>query len=275
MDKTLFPVITEEDKKLPFILKSVGTRENQEHIIRTDGYPDYHWLHSAKGKGLLKIEGKEIEIKEDMGFFLKPAVPHEYFALTESWETHWITFEGYAVSNLLELLKMGSWGVFNINGRSVLERALDNIYLSGKSANPARSFECSALLYQFLILLKTSITIDSSKQKLSGRSHLHPVILFIEDNYNKNITLKDMAEVINVTPQHLCRLFKQNYGTRPFDYLIRYRLQKAKELILSLANPSIKTVSIEVGYNDTSYFCAIFKRYEGLSPTEFKNLHCS
>ncbi len=275
MDKTLFPVITEEDKKLPFILKSVGTRENQEHIVRPDGYPDYHWLHSASGKGLLKIGDREIEIKEDMGFFMKPAVPHEYYSLAAPWETHWITFEGYALPRLMDLLDFGDYGVFRLNGRQTLEKALDSIYLAGKSSSPSRSFECSALLYQFIVLLKNSIAVDSPKQRLPGRSQLHPVILFIEASYNKNITLMDMAEVIKVTPQHLCRLFKQNYGTRPFDYLIRCRLQKAKELLLGSSVPSIKAVGIEAGYKDTSYFCAIFKRYEGLSPTEFRNMHSS
>lgn len=275
MDKTSFPIVTEEDKKLPFILKSAGIRENQEHISRPDGYPDYHWLHCAKGKGLLKIGGKEIEVYENMGFFFSPFVPHEYFALTASWETHWITFEGYAVPKLMKLLGLNNWEVFHLNGRPALERTLDSILNSAGSASIAKSYECSALLYQFLIQLKSCISRDGSNQKSSGLSHLQPVIIYIEENYNRSISLQDMAEAINVTPQHLCRLFKKYFGTRPFDYLTRCRLQKAKELLISPANPSIKSVGFEVGYNDTSYFCAVFKEYEGISPTEFRNMHCS
>ncbi|MCX7711887.1 MAG: AraC family transcriptional regulator [Clostridia bacterium] len=275
MDRILFPLLTEEDKKLPFILKSVGVRGNQEHIVRPEGYPDYHWLHCAKGKGNLRIAEKEYVIIEGTGFFLVPAVPHEYFATEEPWETHWITFEGHAASSVLEILNLNNWGVYHLNNRHTLERTLENIYHSGKSRNISRSLDCSVLLYQLLVQLKHCISTDTSRSKPAGQYQLQPVIQYIEENFSKSISLDEMAQVISVTPQHLCRLFKQSHGTRPFDYLTRYRLQKAKELLISPAAPSVKSVSMEVGYNDTSYFCSIFKEYEGITPTEFRNMYCS
>jgi AraC-like DNA-binding protein len=102
---------------------------------------------------------------------------------------------------------------------------------------------------------------------------LQPLLMFIEDHFNKSIALNDMAAITGVTPQHLCRLFKQSFNMRPFEYLTRYRLQKAKEILVSPENPALKEVASITGYNDTSYFCSVFRQYEGMTPVEFKKMH--
>jgi AraC family transcriptional regulator, arabinose operon regulatory protein len=273
MDQILFPLITEEEKKLPFIVMSVGVRENQEHIIRPEGYPQYHWLHCSKGSGRLLIGNKEFSISENMGFFFYPGIPHEYYAVTEPWQTHWITFDGYAVNDLLNLLGFNSYDIFYLAERNHIEKFLQDIFISASSQNTRHNFECSSLLYTFLLMGKTHM-----RREIDNGSHfyyhqLQSVITYIEDNYNKPLALEDMAAVINVTPQHLCRIFKKAYYLTPFVYLTKYRLKKAKECIVSLENPAIKEVALKVGYNDTSYFCAIFKEFEGVTPMKFKHMH--
>jgi AraC-like DNA-binding protein len=59
---------------------------------------------------------------------------------------------------------------------------------------------------------------------------------------------------------------------RPFEYVTRYRLKCAKELLLNQNDYPIKTIAAMVGYNDTSYFCSTFREYEDCSPLEFKRM---
>lgn len=80
MEGAFFPVITETDGKLPLVLKSIGYSKNQEYIVKVDGYPDFHWLHTIKGRGRLILDGEEYEIKPYTGFFLCPGIPHEYYS---------------------------------------------------------------------------------------------------------------------------------------------------------------------------------------------------
>lgn len=275
MNKSIFPLITEDESKLPFYVKSVGISENQEHMQRLDGYPDYHWLHCVKGKGKLLISGNEYVIAENMGFFFYPSVPHEYYAVCEPWETHWITFDGSSVPSLLDLLGFSMFGVFNISDIHKLERLLADISLSLESENSLRGFECSSILYRFLIELKNCITTGGTHLKSFRHNQLKPAISYIEKNYNKNFPLEELSKLINVTPQHFCRLFKQTFNMRPFTYLTSYRIQKAKELIVGSDCPTIKEVAKNIGFNDTSYFCAIFKEYEGITPIEFRRMHRS
>jgi AraC family transcriptional regulator, arabinose operon regulatory protein len=276
MEKILFPVLTEEDKKLPFYVKSIGIRKNQERITRPEGYPDFHWLHCSKGKGMLIIQGKEYFLGPDSGFFAYPVIPHEYYAVEEPWETHWMTFNGSSVLSVLELLALEPWMIFQLRNRLGLERIMDAIYVTGKSSDIMKTMECSEQLYRFLVQLRHYIfRHDQTRTKSSGLNYLQAVFIYIEKNFASQITLEDMAFTIGVTPQHLCRLFKQFLGIRPFDYLTRYRLQVAKEILIGADTPVIKEVAKTVGYNDSSYFCAIFKEYEGVTPTEFRNQYRS
>ena len=102
LDLQFFPLITEEELKLPLYLKSIGMWDNQEHVNRPQGYMNFQWLHCVNGKGELIIEGKEYILAEGMGFFFHPGIRHEYYSLAKSWTTHWISFDGIAIPVLLE-----------------------------------------------------------------------------------------------------------------------------------------------------------------------------
>lgn len=267
-----FPIITDEATKLPFYLKGIGIQGDQEHIIRPHGHPNFHWIHVTKGKGCLLVNGKRYIISENMGFFILPGIPHEYYKLDEVWETHWVIFDGYAVQEFLKNTLLWENNVFYLQDYILIEENFEKILALAKKTGSFNSFQTSVYLYQFLIMCKSCISI-TNKSKYTKQKQLAPVISFLENNFNRNPSLEEMAKIIEVTPHHLCRLFKEEFKIRPFVYLTKIRLKRAKELMLQNSNFTVKYVAEEVGYNDISYFCFIFKKYEGITPTEFKDMH--
>jgi len=274
MDRLAFPIISVTDSKLPFYVKSVGIRERQEHVIRPQGHPEYHYLHCSSGKGRLIINNQDFALSPGTGFFFEPHIPHEYYSLEDPWKTYWITFEGYAVKELCKAVFENSWNVFSLSDHHELENQLDNICQMAQSQNYLSNENLSVLLYQFLILLKVNITNNVFASKPLLRNQLQTVIQYIENNFDSSISLDELAGVINISPQHLCRLFKQTYNMRPFEYLTYFRIKRAKELLTNSQSYSVKTIAGMVGYNDTSYFCSTFKEYEGCSPMEFRKIFC-
>ena len=105
-------------------------------------------------------------------------------------------------------------------------------------------------------------------------NQLKPVINYIDTNYYKELTLVELAELIDLSPQYLCRLFKDCYAMRPFEYLAKRRIQKAK-LMLVQDKYTVNEIAQIVGYNDCSYFCSVFKKHEGISPAEFRAVNCT
>lgn len=106
--------------------------------------------------------------------------------------------------------------------------------------------------------------VEENKQKMVADA-----IFYIENYYMEDITLSRLASDLYTSPASLARAFKEQLDDTPINYLIRYRMSKAKKLIESNQKLSIKTVSKLIGYEDPFYFSKLFKKHYGLSPSLF------
>lgn len=88
-------------------------------------------------------------------------------------------------------------------------------------------------------------------------------------NFNKDITLELAAAEVGLTPQYLSKVFKEKCGTNFIDYITKKRLEYAEEL-LKKCDKNIKEISKMAGYEDSNYFCKIFKKETGLSPKQYR-----
>ena len=96
------------------------------------------------------------------------------------------------------------------------------------------------------------------------------IVHYVEDNYYKNISLRELAENKYFVNYSYCsRLFSQETGMNFSKYLIQYRLKKAKTL-LENKDMKISFIAFEVGYNDVSHFIQSFKKSYGLTPEEYR-----
>jgi two-component system, response regulator YesN len=95
------------------------------------------------------------------------------------------------------------------------------------------------------------------------------VVSFIQNNYQRKLSLREMADTVNLSPWWLCHLFKSDIDTSPDRFLSQVRMQKAKDL---LANGflSVKEVSTEVGISDAAHFSHSFKAACGLTPAQYR-----
>jgi AraC-like DNA-binding protein len=100
-------------------------------------------------------------------------------------------------------------------------------------------------------------------------SRIRAVIDFMETNLRRKISLSDMASVANLSQSHLSRLFNIHTGFSPSEYLIRLRVEKAREL-LRRGSLSVKEVMALVGFNAKSNFARQFKRYFGIAPSKYR-----
>ncbi len=99
---------------------------------------------------------------------------------------------------------------------------------------------------------------------------IHEAVEYISQHYGEELTLESMASRVRLSSFYFSKSFKQYTGMTFIDYLSLYRVEKAKEL---LKDPrwSIKEVSAKVGYPDPNYFTRVFRRMEGLAPTEYRS----
>ncbi|ADQ04049.1 two component transcriptional regulator, AraC family [Caldicellulosiruptor owensensis OL] len=123
-------------------------------------------------------------------------------------------------------------------------------------------------------ILRTSIqrTIEEVQNHNLNKmgSLVKKVIEYIKENYHLNdISLSDISEKFFVSPSYLSRLFKKETGKNLSDFINEYRIEKAKQLLITT---DLKTYEVadRVGIPDPHYFSRLFKRYTGYSPSEYK-----
>ncbi|WDC84358.1 AraC family transcriptional regulator [Caloramator sp. mosi_1] len=95
------------------------------------------------------------------------------------------------------------------------------------------------------------------------------VLEFINKNYKEDISLQDAAQYVNISYHYLSKIFKNEIGKGFTDYLTEFRIEKSMQL-LSNKSLSIKEICQEIGYNDPNYYCKIFKKITGMTPTEYR-----
>ncbi len=275
MKNTVFPILTENESRLPYYVFSIGLDHAQEHILRTAGYPCYQWIQCRSGAGRLMVAGNEYLIAKDQGMFLLPNEIHEYYAESnEDWIVDWVGLSGSGVSEFFEkTANMKHSGVYCVAQPEEIREVMEQILTAAQSPSPVKAMDVSALAYGLLMKLLVYTSSASSNSIASRYGRLTPVLNYIEDHYAEAITLKELSELLGVTPQHLCTLFRKIMNTRIFEYINLVRIKKSKEYLLDQPDMAIRDVAHTNGFEDVSYFCYIFKRIEKTTPGDFRKLY--
>lgn len=134
---------------------------------------------------------------------------------------------------------------------------------------PINSEELKRLLH------KLEVTLMAREQQLAPRRQASPVeivnsvMIYLRENYDKQIDFSSIAESQAVSAPYLSKLFHDHAGTSPSKYLAEYRMQQAKKLLLD-TKLSIKEIADRVGYPDQFHFSKSFRNMVGLSPAQFR-----
>jgi len=96
-------------------------------------------------------------------------------------------------------------------------------------------------------------------------------IQYLEIRYQEEISLQKLASHVNLSANYLCTLFKKETGFSPIDYLIQYRIGKAKQWLIE-TNFRTYEIADQVGFADYSYFSRMFKKITGINPSQFRKM---
>ena len=126
-----------------------------------------------------------------------------------------------------------------------------------------RELEHRVLVYmkQFVEVLKASRPVYSEA--------VCKVIQYIEENYRENISLEELAKHVHMNKSYLSHLFKKETEKNIYTYLLDFRMEKAKKLLIE-TKQSVYQTGCLVGIPDSAYFSKVFKKNTGMTPLEFR-----
>ena len=131
------------------------------------------------------------------------------------------------------------------------------------------NMKASGELYRFLIEYNRQISEIPDVTEKSNRI-INRIVDFINEHYSEDITLEKLCEAAGgLSEQYLCRLFKQNVGMRPIEYILKKRIGIARSYLEKTDLP-INDIAQMTGFNNTSYFYRNFKKFTGTSPLNYR-----
>lgn len=272
----ILPILLNKTKLLPIYVIGMGTQEHQRAIDRKQGFAGHQLLYCTAGSGVFSIEGREYVIQKGDAFYFRPNVPHSYRPTSAQWRTRWVVFTGSAASDIMDYLDCGSYEVFRINDFDAFELQVNALSDMFWCDAPDKEIKTSMLMYKLLIQMGECRNNQVSQNGLTQTEKyekLSPVVELIKTRYREDLSLSEMADLIGVSSNHLCRLFHQVYQTTPLKYLTHVRLNMAKYYLCSPKNLRVKEISEAVGFRDASYFSAVFKKAEGMTPDAFRKIN--
>ncbi|MCK4983576.1 MAG: helix-turn-helix domain-containing protein [Victivallaceae bacterium] len=157
---------------------------------------------------------------------------------------------------------------------SLKKKEMEDIYLLIKHLDEElKSIHTGNLFYSLTLFME--IIILMARHGSSAAYTYQPQILlgdatkFMNDNFQRNISIKELCKVAKMSERNFFRNFKNFVGCSPLDYLRKIRIQRASEILLS-TDKSISEIAHECGFSDSNYFCRTFKKEMFTSPRQFR-----
>jgi len=234
----------------------------------------FHYIIS--GKGYLESVGTDglvhhYDLSADQGFLICPGMSNTYCAsANDPWKYVWLEFDGLRVMEFLNSAGLSSdQPVYQAESTTLANSVRDSmLYIAD---NPGLSpLHLIGQLYLFLDqLIQTSTTRREMKGRPLKDFYVQEAVNFIGQNYQKNITVEEIADVCRLNRSYFSKLFKESMGCSPQEFVIRLRLSKATEL-MSSNNMSIGDIAALCGYPNQLHFSRAFKKHYGISPREWR-----
>lgn len=246
-----------DQKRLPGINPVGFGRERCAPGYSVDFTRSYWMLHFViSGKGTYTNEHGTSEVMPSQIFVVHPHRVHCYTAdRDDPWEYMWVLFDGdFSCPSLLES---------DVITAPAASKIFSDIVATDRDAPGAEEYVC-AKIWELMSLLMRMEHKSENKQN----AYVEAAKAYIMENYSKPIMVSDIAKDLSLDRTYFSALFKGETGISPKQYLVKYRLEKAAELLMS--NCAVSETAFAVGYSDNVNFSRMFKQHFGVSPMRYK-----
>ena len=150
-----------------------------------------------------------------------------------------------------------------------IQKYIEKAFLACENRKPGWEMIAMGNMSLLLGLLKSVGFFVQSTKPSKDADFGKKIMEYIIANYASKISSRNIANELYMEHSSFCRTFKKTFGCCFTDYILDYRLEKAKTFLASTALP-ITEIAFSVGFNDCSYFCKVFKERIGTTPLSFK-----
>lgn len=273
-------VLDFKDKSKPLFVCSCGTyhlyTRNRLPTHRPRGRLDYQIIYIASGKGYFYFDGVEQIISAGNMVIFRPKEEQRYYYYgVDRTEVYWLHFTGGNVKNILRkygitddmrIIHTGT----SLEYKQIFEQIIQELKLCKEDYEEL----LVNYLQQLLITLHRIINNKPKGKNQPIMEEMDNAVRYFHENYNKPISIEEYAAAQHMSVSWFIRNFKEYTGSTPAQYILSLRISNA-QILLESTTYNVTEIAEIVGYDNPLYFSRIFKKQNGMSPSEFRKHHLS
>lgn len=279
--KRILPLVRKEPGRIlvpgeaPFLEAIPDLQTHFIEAYRPQHHSHFEVMWLLRGTAHLQVEGRIYEVAAGDLCFLPPFISHAdvYERRTPEYESIWFSYTPGTMGAAHFLYKpFGKCKAHSLGRISTGDEIL-SVFLAlqreGLRHDEFKEEATHALILQFAITLirtlegKGKETLPPAEGELASR-----VQRYLEENYSREVSLKNIAEMLALSPNYVATLFKAETGQTIVEALTAIRMRHAVRLLLQDGLP-VKQVAKSVGYGSAEHFSRTFRRINGVSPTRY------
>ena len=236
-----------------------------DYEVRRDSFPFVTLEFISRGAGTLVLQGKTHHLRPGSVFVYGPGVSHQVTADPAcAMSKFFVAITGQGALELLQECQMLAPWIGQVMHPERIEQVFEDLIHHGLSDHTNRSRMCHVAL-QYLVMKITDHSVPHGQLTTPAFATYQRCQKFIEENFIKLRTLRDVADACHVDHAYLCRLFQRFGRQSPIQYLQHLRMNHAADLLQN-SQRMVKDVAEELGFSDPYNFSRAFKRVFGVYP---------
>lgn len=262
---------------------------DEEHELDCHWHEEMEFLMVTEGSGNFKIGMVEYVVKKGEAIFINSGEIHVGYALNGNCSFEAVVFDASLLYNndINDEVKLKyidpiinrkiQVPVHIKNEEQWEKKVIEQLtFMAQSQCNRSFAFEMylkARLLDIFsMILSNVHVVLGETNDNADyKKERVKQIIEYIQSNYDRKITLKELADYSNMSEGHFSRFFKSMIRKSPIEYINYYRVNKAAKLLMDTSK-KITEISSQVGFDNPSYFISTFKQYINHTPSEYRKL---
>lgn len=243
------------------------------HRMEREQHQDHLLIYCTDGEGTVDAGDTTLTIQAGDILVLPKGTAHQYQARPNTpWSIYWIHFAGQLSHLFLEPLinEEQTLTVLSPGAHTKIVSDFETLLEVRQTGYNQRNFiHASNLLKQLLSYLSASHPKTKTREGL--HLDLDAVHALMQEKLHGQLALEELAEKVNLSKYHFSSKYKAITGQSPIQHFIHLKMEHAC-FLLDISGNNIKTISRNLGYEDSYYFSRLFKKIIGVSPRQYRQL---
>lgn len=222
-----------------------------------------------RGEGWIETGGRVYHARQGDVYLLASGTKHRYYSDEKNpWEKIWMNITGSLSDTLVESYGLRERILFEGCPLYPLFQEFLRVCEKG-GADRGRLAERTMLLFHEILLKLRAREAAKRQDGMASPDPAFRIREYIDAHIYERITVRDLAEAVNLSPSQMTRIFGKACGQTPYEYVLGRKTDTAC-LLLRNTGLSVKEIAYRLGFADEHYFCNVFKKRVGMTPGRYR-----